>query len=289
MSKKMTRRRKPPQQSVWRKPWTAAVVIGILCAVATAAAAYRWEPLRRAIGLPASVAPAAQQPAGSLPLAKEYVYAGGKLIATDEPAAAPTPSPTPNGSAPTGLNALATSGGGVLLTWAAPAAGTVSYYSVERRQRDGVTELTVNQTSPSFTDTTAQADMVYRYRVRAVFSGGVFSDYSNGDLATTFFQNEPINPGQSSIRAKHLNDLQRAVNDVRVIAGLGEFTWTQPSPAAGVPIRAAYVEELRSNLDPALAALGLPVTAYPTDPSPPSLSGKGVKAAHVNELLERIR
>lgn len=266
-----------------------AVVIGILCAAAATAAAYKWEPLRRAVGLPPAAGPVARQTAGSLPLAKEYIYAGGKLIATDEPATAPTPTPTPPGSAPTDFKALATSGGSVLLTWAAPAAGTVSHYSVERRQRSGVTELTVNQTSPSFTDTTAQADMVYRYRVRAVFSGGVFSDYSNGDLATTFMQNEPIVAGQSLIRAKHLNDLQRAVNDVRVFAGLGEFAWSLTPPAAGVLIRGAYVEELRANLDPALAALGLPVTAYATDPTPPSLAGKGVKAAHLNELLERIR
>lgn len=287
MSKKMTRKSKPPQQRVWRKPRVTAVAVGILCVVATAAAS-RWEPLRRAVGLPPAVAPAAQQPAGSLPLAKEYIYAGGKLIATDEPATAPTPTPTPS-AGPTGLTALATSGGSVLLTWAAPAAGTVSHYSVERRQRDGVTELTVNQTSPTFTDATAQADMVYRYRVRAVFTGGAFSDYSNGDLATTFFQNEPISAGQSLIKAKHLIDLQRAVNDVRVIAGLGEFAWSLSPPAAGGLIRAAYVEELRANLDPALAALSLPVTAYATDPTPPSLGGKGIKAAHVNELLERIR
>ncbi|MFL6253966.1 MAG: carbohydrate-binding protein [Pyrinomonadaceae bacterium] len=64
----------------------------IVVALLTAVAAPRWAPLRRAIGL-APLAPAAapQGGGGGLQLAKEYIYAGGRLIATEEPAAPQAP------------------------------------------------------------------------------------------------------------------------------------------------------------------------------------------------------
>jgi hypothetical protein len=75
----------------------------LLCAcvlLAAGFAATRYNPARHFIGLSPLVAPATQGDwAGTLPLAKEYVYAGGRLVATEEPAPAATPTPTPAGPA----------------------------------------------------------------------------------------------------------------------------------------------------------------------------------------------
>ena len=301
MSKKRTpHHRKPPELMSRRRRITKTTAVAILiCVAATGAAVSRYEPLRRTLGLSTATTPA-QSPPGNPALAKEYIYAGGRLIATEEPVSStsPTPTPTPAGSTPTNLIAEIFPGTtSITLTWAGPSApaGTVSHYVIERAGRGGVTTLVATPAAPPFTDTTAQLDHVYRYRVRAVFSGGGgTSGYSNGDLATTFFlattslQNDPIVGGQTVIRAKHFTDLRQAVNDVRVIAEMTPASWSTPTPAIGGSMMSAHVEELRVNLEPALAQLGLLPTNY-TDPLPPSLSGKVVRAEHINELRERMK
>lgn len=76
-----------------RRP--AAVRPALLAALLLAAvAALALSPAPKGGG----VTPSAAAQATPLPLAKEYVYAGGRLVATEEPAAAqatPTPTPTP--------------------------------------------------------------------------------------------------------------------------------------------------------------------------------------------------
>lgn len=282
MSKKRTPHRKPPEKKLRRRITKTTIVAIVICMAATGATVSRFESVRRALGLSAATTPA-QAPPGNPSLAKEYIYAGGRLIATEEPPPAPTT------SSPTNLVATATSTTSVSLTWSAPAAGTVSHYLIERAGRSGITTLSSTPNASPFTDTTAQLDNVYRYRVRAVSTGGGTSGFSNGDLATTFFQSDPVTGGQTVlIRAKHFTDLHQAINDVRVIAGLATASWSTQAPAVGGNIMGGHIVELRSNLEPALAALGLPPTNY-TDPTPPSLNGKVVRAVHINDLRERMK
>lgn len=286
MSKKRKPHRKPPERKLRRGITKAAFVAIVICVAATGAAISRFEPVRRTLGL-ASVATPAPTPSANLTLAKEYIYADGRLIATEEATPSLAPSPTPSVSTPTNLIAVVEDAPSLSidLMWSAPA-GTVSHYLIERAERGGFTTLTSASPVPAFTDTTTQVDNVYRYRVRAVFSGGATSDYSNGDLATTFFQSEPVVAGQTVIRAKHFTDLRQAVDDARVIAGLGTASWSTPAPSIGGNIIGTHVAELRANLEPALAALGFPPTTY-TDPAP--LGGKPIQAAHINELRARVR
>jgi hypothetical protein len=288
MSKKRSPHKKPPKQRsrLWlTKKVVAAIAI---CAIATGAVVSRLEPVRRTLGL--STTPAPAQAPGNLNLAKEYIYAGGRLIATEEPVASSTPSPTPSASPPTNLIAVVqeTPSIGINLTWAAPpvSAATVSHYVIERAGRSGVTTLISNSDVPAFTDTTTQVDNVYRYRVQAVFSGGATSGFSNGDLAATFFQSDPVSPGQTVIKAKHLTDLRQAVNDVRLIAGWAQASWSTPAPAIGGYMSGNHIAELRANLEPALAELGVTSTTY-TDATP--LDGKLIRASHINELRARVR
>ncbi|HEX7315548.1 MAG TPA: carbohydrate-binding protein [Pyrinomonadaceae bacterium] len=93
MSKKTKKRARavvpaaPPRRRK-KLPKLAAAAI-IACALLTAIAAPRWDPFRRAVGLKPLAPSAAPQGGGGGPLqlAKEYIYAGGRLVATEEPAA----------------------------------------------------------------------------------------------------------------------------------------------------------------------------------------------------------
>jgi len=105
MSKKRTPHMKPPEKKLRHRRMTKTAIIAIaLCMVATGAALSRFEPVRRTLGLSAATTPA-QAPPGNPTLAKEYIYAGGRLIATEEPAATPMPMPTPC-SLPANINLI---------------------------------------------------------------------------------------------------------------------------------------------------------------------------------------
>lgn len=214
-------------------------------------------------------------------LAKEYIYAGGRLVAVEEPA------PAPPGAGPTNLTATATAPTQVSLTWSPPASGSVAHYLVERGTSAAgpFTPLTPEPTAASFTDTTAASESAYLYRVRAVFAGGANSDYSNRDLATTFtFTDDPLTERVTPVKGQHVAEVRLAVNAVRAAAGLPAASWTDPS-LSGQWIKAAHLEELRARVNEARTALGMATNAY-TDPS---LSGVVVKKIHVEELRASVR
>lgn len=274
-----------PSRAGGRVRWVRVGVVAplVFCILAAGAASLRWQPVRRAVGLAPLVEPQASPT--PLTLAKEYIYAGGRLVATEEPA-------PPTGPPPTNLVATANSATSVAVTWTAPA-GSVSGYVVERAQsKDGpyVQIGTTPASQTSFADaapTNSQppsADTAYLYHVRATYAGGGYSDYSNNDLATTvIFSDDPLvgsndthPPAATVIRATHLTELRRAVRAVHILAGLGDVTsWSYPDPvsdppSARRPIYLADVKDLRDKLDEALPALGrtpptyAPLTQYLT-------------------------
>jgi hypothetical protein len=231
----------------------------------------------------------------ALPLAKEYVYAGGRLVAIEEPT--PIPTPTPAGPAPTNLKAVGTSASGVHLEWDA-AAGAISYV-VERRNALGAqsVETQTGSASPAFEDAVPPGDNAYLYRVKAVYANG-HSPYGNYDLATTvpFTDDAPLRG--IVIQAAHLTQLRRAVRAVRILAGRGEPTWSHPDPVSSPASerRVVYlsdVTELRAQVDEALraidAALGVQ-TFYKQYPAEPALEEHGtIYAAHFEQIRERVR
>ncbi|MDQ3024729.1 MAG: fibronectin type III domain-containing protein, partial [bacterium] len=280
MSKQNTDGRQRTNRRSWSRRSQAGVLIMlVLGLLATSATASRWNTLRRMIGLAPAVvvSPAPPQSTPTPTLTKEYIYVGGRLVATEEPV------PTANGAGPSGLIATASSVSQVLLTWTAPAAGTVSHYQVERSPSlsGAYTTLSPNPTTTSFIDAAASGGTSYLYRVRAVFTSAANSEYSNRDLATTvMFTNDPLSTGMTVMK-EHLSELRQAINAVRATAGLPAVVWTDATPG-GVVIQAEHVRELRTNLDQALSALGIPLAPY-TDPSTslPGLTGVTIKKEHV--------
>jgi hypothetical protein len=194
----------------------------------------------------------------------------------------------------------------VRLTWSASSTGpTPTAYVVERasvRVGDGsktdyaqlgqpVTQ--VPTASAPYLDPAPEQGMVYAYRVRAVYLGG-YSDYSNQDVATTFRYTgddplvgvgDPQRP-PSRVSATQLTELRRVVEAVRALAGRGPATWKQtPPPAGGGAILAEHFAELRTQLNPALEALG--IAPMPEDAGIGAT--KPVKKEHVQDVREKVR
>lgn len=268
-----------------RSYYVAALSVFILSAASMTAT--RFNAVRRMVGLRPPTEAVAQATPTPLPLAKEYVYAGGRLVATEEPPPAATP--TPAGPPPTNLIATATSASSVSLTWAAPAVNVLGYV-VERKGAAGTQEIPTGSASASFSDATPPGDYAYLYKVKAVYAGGT-SGYSNQDLATTVVFTDAQLRGKV-IRATHLTELRRAVNAVRALAGLGAATWTYPDPVSSPTSqrRAAYLEDLtdlRAGLDDALAPLGLPAGGYPAIPT--LARNQVVNADHFEQIRVRVR
>jgi hypothetical protein len=206
---------------------------------------------------------------------KEYIYAGGRLIATEEP------NPL---AAPTNLVADTFSSSRIDLTWTA--APNAHHYQVERAPNLGGTFalLDSNVTTTSFTDNSVTSVNAYLYRVRAADAVGNLSAPGSIDVATAItFTDNPLTAGATVIKAQHITELRQAVDAVRAAANLAATTWTDSS-LTNVQVKAVHVQELRTNLDQALTALGLPTSSY-TDSS---LAGVLIKKVHVDELRQRV-
>jgi len=282
-----------------------AAALAALVLLAASAAATRYDAVRRAVGLrPLMVTPA--QGGAQLPLSKEYVYGGGRLVATEEPT--PVATPAPSGPPPTNLSAYAssvtTSSAAVTVTWSAPSSGSAASYIVERAnvlgQFNSVGQPVIAPTT-TFSETLPPGDHAYLYRVKAVYAGGGYSDYSNSDVATTVaFTDDPLvgandQDGRpaTNIYARHLTELRRGVNAVRaLVPGMGAATWAYPDPVSSPPaqrrvIHLEDVRNLRERLGEAFSALGL---------SPPDYLDQTltryvthVKKEHVQQLREAVR
>lgn len=281
-------------------------VTALALALVAAAAATRL-PMFRPYTAPALPAPQSQP---NLQLSKEYVYAGGRLVATEEPDA-PAPPPTGPPTALVATAALPTSATvAVSLTWSAPASGSVAGYVVERAEaRDASGQLQYAAAGPPVTalptpaspyvDRTAAAGKVYLYRVKAIFASGGSSAYSNQDLAATvrytgddplIGRDDPKGRAASPVRALILTELRGVVDSVRALAGLPAAPWRDeppdnPRPRPGALIRAWHFRELRSNLNPALSTFV--IAEVPDDPS--LAVGQPIMARHIQDVRDRLR
>jgi len=186
---------------------------------------------------------------------------------------------------PTGLNAVATTGTHIDLTW--NASPTASQYEIFRASAGvGYASLgTVMAPATSFPDNGVTALKTYVYRVRAIDASTRPSPLSVPDAATTmFFSDDPLVMNTTVIKAVHITDLRQAVNLMRAAGGLGAVSFTDPNPTGMAP-KAIHITEIRTALTAARNALGLPPIGY-TDAA---LSGLAVKAIHVQELRSGVK
>ena len=261
-------------------------IIGIVMLLGlTGAILARWRTAGSGTRSNASLAPASVPLPTPTPLglSKEYIYAGGKLVATEEPGSGANPL-----SAPGGLVATTISSSQLNLSWTA-STGPVDHYQIERRQKiDLQPDLSVstNGAVNNFNDTGVAPGKAYLYIVRAVDMVGNVSPDSNRELATAVtFTDDPLPTAPMRIKALHLTELRQAIDAVRFAAALGPATWTDSSPG-GVRIKALHVQEMRTAIDQALSALSLPVQPY-TDPD--LTQNARVKKEHFEQLRQRVK
>lgn len=220
---------------------------------------------------------------------KEYIYAGGRLVATEEPASSMSL------AAPTNFKAIADTQNSVVLSWDVVQGAT--RYEVQKGTALNGSFLPITpqcQTATSCTDsvsfnTNSSTVNTYLYKVRAS-DGTNWSPFSNLDLATAIiWTDDQIQRGVTTVKAQHLLELRDAVNAVRIAAEKTAVTNWQPGVAQQQPIKAVHITELRSYLDEALGAINPPAQPGYTDPNVTSGGTTQIKMAHVDELRRRVR
>ena len=207
---------------------------------------------------------------------KEYVYAGGRLVATEEPTASCGNPP----SAPSNLSATADSTTTVNITWS-PSSGA-DHYEIQRRENITApwANLSPNPSGTSFPDVVS-SNRCYLYRVRAVDASGLCpSAYGNVDLATTVAFTDSELQGEL-IKAQHVIELRQAINLVRAAANIGAATWTNPLDQ----VRAIHFSELRTRLNEALTLLEVNQVSLDSEISLNSV----VKAVHLQAVRGKVK
>ena len=265
------------------------LVVVCVCLITIFSLGRVWIPVGGLVGarrLSASLSSPVPVPSPNNP-SKEYIYAGGKLIATEEPASGGTL------AAPLGLVATTTwtpppVTPQVLITWAASPGA--HHYQIERSDRlnKPFTILSSNVLTTSFTDTQVAGGIAaFVYQVRAVDASGNVSPSSNLDMATAItFTDDPLIANSTVIKGQHVKELRQAVTAMLQTSLMPLPTWTDDfASLSGIQVKAIHIEELRSNLDAALSGVGIPLSPY-TDLA---LSGVHIKKIHLDELRERVR
>ena len=194
-----------------------------------------------------------------------------------------TTAPPPPGP-PSFLSATRAAAAQIALSWAA-ASGVleISRYRIERLPDNATFETSGPETA--FDDTTGLVPgNAYLYRVSAIDTNGGVSSPSPYDLATLIeLQDDPLVPNATLIRGAHVVDLRRAIDAIRVAAGLGP-AWTNDEPPAG-RVHASVFSELRNRLNEARGTLALPTVEFLNTVAP----GSVIRATDVEALRDGVQ
>ncbi len=206
-----------------------------------------------------------------------YVYGGG------DPYSSSAQDYTRILGQPFNVVATATSATQATVTWSYTAAyygGPAPTYAVFRAAPNGDYVQVGTTLSTTYIDSSLTANKTYRYKVRAV-EGAVNGPFSAADLATTMlFTDDPVVSRSTRIKRLHIEELRTAVNLARAAIGLPAFTFTDPS-LAGSRIKKVHVLELRNALNEARTAMGISIVAFN--------DAATIKAQHITELRTAVR
>ena len=101
------------------------------------------------------------------------------------------------------------------------------------------------------------------------------------DLTQVPFVDDPLVASTTPIKTVHFDELRARINALRVVFGLGVFSFTDPVLATGAPVRAVYLTELRTALNAAYVAAGQSAPIY-TDAG--LGVGTAIRTIHIAEL-----
>lgn len=210
---------------------------------------------------------------------KEYIYAGGRLVATEEPAALAAPASLVANT----LSHLQPSQ--IQISWDATTGA--DHYEVERTTHVATpyTPIALNVNGTTFTDNSVSSVTAYLYRVRAVGAGGGASPYSNIDVATAIsFTDDTLDANLTTIKLNHFTELREAVNAVRATTSVGKFNQWEVWYRSVTEIKASHILGLRSKLDLALSTLNLPACSYTSIDV-----GLPIQKVHIEQLRKCVK
>jgi hypothetical protein len=123
--------------------------------------------------------------------------------------------------------------------------------------------------------------VVYEYRLDVTVSG---NPQSSNSASAMLFHDDTLVAGVTPVERAHFTELRGAINAMRVAAGLEPFFF---DPTFAEPfIRTNHVTMMRDAAAEARAAFGLSAMTF-TDPS--LTAGMPIKAAHIQEIREAVR
>ena len=188
-------------------------------------------------------------------------------------------------SAPTNVVATVSGPAQIQITFnAVTGAGS---YDLERHSAGIVEHFNITG-SPAY-DNSVVANRTYVYVVHAVANGQNPSPPSNADLAT-IVSFTTLTQSQTLIYASHFQEILDAINDIRYVNGSSPLSWANilpagvPAPAHGVPIRIEHLTSLRTAMDSALTAVGVPTSSYSS-----AQSGTLIQKQQIEELRSRTQ
>lgn len=103
-------------------------------------------------------------------------------------------------------------------------------------------------------------------------------------FTVTVFTDDPLTAMVTTIKALHITELRTEINAARTANGLPEFDFSDSLTAGQTATRAVHIVELRTALDEAYVAADRTPPTY-TDSS---LSGMVIKAVHITELRDAV-
>lgn len=176
--------------------------------------------------------------------------------------------------------------GGVEIRWGGSTSTRgIAGYLIERHPGDY--SYSRPATDRSYVDTNVQAGVAYVYTVRALDLNDSYSEATPRDWAVVVALQGTIGTcaaGQCTpIQAEHVRELRRAVNALRVLAGLPP-AWPE-NASLTARIQSAQLTEIRDALNQARGALGAPLVVFSQSAGP----NQFIRASSMVELRDGVR
>jgi hypothetical protein len=182
--------------------------------------------------------------------------------------------------APSGVAAAATTTTSINIAWN-PLSGATTYQLMRSSDGNPYVDIGSPTSGTSATDGVSSGK-TYLYKVRALL-GGLWTDASSPDLATTIlFTDDNVLAGLT-VRALHLQEIRSAVNAVLVSAGMSA---PYSGPSVGTTIAASDITALRNSVTTAYAKIGMPQLSFAETIT---AGTSKIKASHFQELRDRTK